>query len=81
MIKISDVDIYMFGRGTHYEIYNKLGAHIAEKDGVKGTFFAVWAPFAKKVSVAVDSLSSINEEIKKEPLKQEPQAKNKSRFL
>lgn len=40
--------------------------------------------FSKKVSIAVDSLSSVttvNEEIKKEPLKQEPQAKNKSRFL
>ena len=41
----------MFGQGTHYEIYNKLGAHLMEIDGVKGTYFAVWAPNAVNVSV------------------------------
>ena len=54
MSEISEVDIYMFGKGTHYEIYNKLGAHATKKDGVTGTFFAVWAPFAKQVSVVGD---------------------------
>ena len=54
MKMISDLDIYMFGKGTHYEIYNKLGAHIVQRNGVKGTFFAVWAPFAFSVSVVGD---------------------------
>ena len=34
---ITKDDCYMFGQGTHYEIYNKLGAHLMEIDGVKGT--------------------------------------------
>lgn len=48
---ITKDDCYMFGQGTHYEIYNKLGAHLMEIDGVKGTYFAVWAPNAVNVSV------------------------------
>ncbi|GMQ56706.1 1,4-alpha-glucan branching enzyme [Vallitalea sediminicola] len=52
--QISDVDLYLFGQGTHYEIYNKLGAHILELDGVKGVMFAVWAPNAMRVSVIGD---------------------------
>lgn len=51
MAFVTDLDQYLFGEGTHYEIYNKLGAHVVEKDGVKGTYFAVWAPKAKRVSV------------------------------
>ena len=50
-IFVTEGDQYLFGNGIHYEIYNKLGAHICEKDGVKGTHFAVWAPNASKVSV------------------------------
>ena len=49
--KVTDWDQYLFGQGTHYEIYKKLGAHLTEKDGVAGTYFAVWAPRAKSVSV------------------------------
>lgn len=48
---ISDFDCYLFGQGTHYDIYKKLGAHPSEEKGVKGVFFAVWAPNAKSVYV------------------------------
>lgn len=48
---ISNDDLYMFGEGNHYEIYNKLGAHPMEINGVWGTHFAVWAPNARSVSV------------------------------
>ncbi|HCM92717.1 MAG TPA: 1,4-alpha-glucan branching enzyme [Lachnospiraceae bacterium] len=51
---ITEMDRYLFGSGTHYDIYKKLGAHIAEKDGEKGVYFAVWAPKAKSVSVIGD---------------------------
>ena len=49
--KVSDWDQYLFGQGNHYEIYKKLGAHLTEKDGVAGTYFAVWAPRAKSVKL------------------------------
>ena len=48
---ITEMDQYLFGASTHYDIYKKLGSHITVKDGVKGTYFAVWAPNAKTVSV------------------------------
>lgn len=48
---ISESDQYVFGQGTHYDIYKKLGAHPCKKGGKKGTFFAVWAPHAQSVSV------------------------------
>ncbi|TLV02576.1 1,4-alpha-glucan branching protein GlgB [Dyadobacter luticola] len=48
---ITPFDVELFKSGTHYHIYNKLGSHVAERDGEKGTFFAVWAPNAKEVSV------------------------------
>ncbi len=49
--EIEELDQYLFGQGTHYEIYKKLGAHKAKKDGVEGVYFAVWAPRAQGVSV------------------------------
>ena len=52
--KVTDWDQYLFGQGTHYEIYKKLGAHLTEKDGVAGTYFAVWAPRAKSVKLIGD---------------------------
>lgn len=51
---ITDYDIYLFGEGNHYRIYEKLGAHVIELDGVKGVYFAVWAPNARNVSVIGD---------------------------
>ena len=40
---------YVFGQGSHYEIYDKLGAHLTTVDGRKGVHFAVWAPNAVDV--------------------------------
>ena len=48
---ISEADQYVFGQGTHYDIYKKLGAHPSVENGVKGMFFAVWAPNAASVNV------------------------------
>jgi 1,4-alpha-glucan branching enzyme len=47
----SDFDIELFKAGKHYQLYNKLGAHQVEHLGKTGTYFAVWAPNAKYVSV------------------------------
>ncbi len=52
--KVSDWDQYLFGQGNHYEIYKKLGAHLTEKNGEAGTYFAVWAPRAKFVKLIGD---------------------------
>ena len=51
---LTETDRYMFGKGTHYEIYEKLGAHCTECDGKKGVYFAVWAPAAVSVQVIGD---------------------------
>ena len=48
---ISDADQYVFGQGTHYEIYKKLGSHFCKKGKKDGVFFAVWAPNAREVYV------------------------------
>ncbi|MCR4590718.1 MAG: 1,4-alpha-glucan branching protein GlgB [Lachnospiraceae bacterium] len=50
-IFISEDDQYLFGNGTHYEIYRKLGAHESVENGQEGFFFAVWAPHARAVHV------------------------------
>jgi 1,4-alpha-glucan branching enzyme len=47
----SDFDIALFKAGKHYRLYNKLGSHQVEHLGTTGTYFAVWAPNAKYVSV------------------------------
>ncbi len=52
--RITDFDHYLFGRGEHYEIYNKLGAHLCQENDISGTLFQVWAPFAKSVRVIHD---------------------------
>lgn len=51
---ITEVDRYLFGNGTHYEIYDKLGAHPWTFGGKSGYYFAVWAPHAQSVSLVGD---------------------------
>lgn len=50
----TDFDIDLFKAGKHFKLYEKLGAHLLEVDGVHGCYFAVWAPSAKNVSVVGD---------------------------
>jgi 1,4-alpha-glucan branching enzyme len=51
---ITEYDVYLFKEGTHTKLYEKLGAHIVEFDGIQGVHFAVWAPNAEYVSVIGD---------------------------
>jgi 1,4-alpha-glucan branching enzyme len=50
----SDFDIDLFKAGKHYKLYEKFGSHLITVDGVAGTYFSVWAPSAKNVSVVGD---------------------------
>src|SRR4051812_21748817 len=47
----TDYDIDLFKAGKHYHLYNKLGNHAVEHNGVQGIYYAVWAPNARYVSV------------------------------
>ncbi|MHC4194575.1 MAG: hypothetical protein ACYSYU_04420, partial [Planctomycetota bacterium] len=49
--RFTEYDIYLFKEGTHLSLYDKMGSHIMEIEGKQGTYFAVWAPNADKVSV------------------------------
>lgn len=49
---ITEADQYVFAQGSHYEIFDKMGAHKTVVDGVEGVYFAVWAPNAQYVNVA-----------------------------
>ena len=51
---LTEQDLYLFGEGTFFRSYEKLGSHTGNKDGEEGTFFAVWAPNAEYVSVKGD---------------------------
>ena len=51
---ITEFDQYLFGQGTHYDLYNKLGAHPMTVDEEEGVYFAVWAPNAAAVSIVGD---------------------------
>ena len=53
-MEFTELDQYLFGQGTHYDIYKKMGAHPLSPDGEGGTYFAVWAPDARRVSVVGD---------------------------
>jgi 1,4-alpha-glucan branching enzyme len=48
---LTDHDIYLFKEGNHFSLYNKLGSHPLSLEDIRGTYFAVWAPNAEKVSV------------------------------
>ncbi len=52
--QISEFDLHLFGEGRHWHIYNILGAHPVEIEGVKGVRFATWAPNAERISVVGD---------------------------
>src|SRR6266403_1113951 len=51
---LTDQDLHLFNEGTHYRIYDKLGAHLTTVAGTPGTYFGVWAPNAASVSVVGD---------------------------
>ena len=51
---ITEFDQYLFGQGTHYDLYNKLGAHPMTVDEEEGVYFAVWAPNAAAISIVGD---------------------------
>jgi 1,4-alpha-glucan branching enzyme len=51
---LTDNDLYLFNEGTHYRLYDKLGARFLTHDGVEGTYFAVWAPNAERVTIIGD---------------------------
>jgi 1,4-alpha-glucan branching enzyme len=54
MSLLTDNDLYLFNEGSHFQLYDKLGAHLVTHDGASGTYFAVWAPNAERVSVIGD---------------------------
>jgi 1,4-alpha-glucan branching enzyme len=51
---LTDHDIYLFNEGTHYRLFDKLGAHVVSSQGGQGTYFAVWAPNADHVALMGD---------------------------
>ena len=51
---LSDFDRFLFGEGRHWQLYNKMGAHLRTIDGISGVNFAVWAPNAQSVQVIGD---------------------------
>ncbi len=51
MKNFTDLDCYLFGQATHYDIYEKMGAHVKTRNKKKGVMFDVWAPHAAAVSV------------------------------
>ncbi len=51
---LGELDLHLIGEGRHEEVYEKLGAHVREHEGLVGVAFAVWAPAARAVSVVGD---------------------------
>ena len=51
---LGELDLHLMGEGRHEELYARLGSHVVEHGGVRGTAFAVWAPSARAVSVVGD---------------------------
>jgi 1,4-alpha-glucan branching enzyme len=54
MSLLTDDDLYLFNQGSHFRLYEKLGAHVVSRGGNSGTYFAVWAPDAEQVFVMGD---------------------------
>ena len=52
--KLTEFDLHLFAEGNHHRIYEKLGAHPIEINGVKGVYFAIWAPNARNISLLGD---------------------------
>ena len=52
--RLGELDLHLIGEGSHYRLYEQLGAHPAHENGVGGVHFAVWAPNARQVSVVGD---------------------------
>ncbi len=52
--RLTEFDLHLFAEGNHHRIYEKLGAHLTELNGVLGVYFAVWAPNARNVSIVGD---------------------------
>ena len=50
-LQFTELDQYLFGQGTHYDVYRKLGAHPVKQGKKEGVYFAIWAPNAQAVSV------------------------------
>lgn len=51
MSNFTEMDCYLFGQATHYDIYRKMGAHVMTENGESGVCFDVWAPHADRVYV------------------------------
>ena len=71
MSKFTELDMYLFGQGTHYDIYQKMGAHLDIQNGKKGVQFTVWAPHAARVCVVGnfnDWKENVNEMTRLEPM-------------
>ena len=51
---LSDYDIFLFRQGRHYRLYRKMGSHPIVMSGTRGTWFSVWAPNAREVTVIGD---------------------------
>lgn len=52
--RFTELDIYLFKEGAHTKLYEKMGAHFMQREGIPGVYFAVWAPNARSVSVRGD---------------------------
>ena len=64
MSNFTAMDCYLFGQATHYDIYKKMGAHLAERKGKKGVCFDVWAPNAKKYMCLVSSTTGMKKSMR-----------------
>jgi 1,4-alpha-glucan branching enzyme len=53
-VMLTGFDLHLLAEGTHFEAFNKLGAHVIDHDGVSGVHFAVWAPNARQINVVGD---------------------------